>query len=572
MKILGINLGHDSAAALAIDGKLVADVAEERFSRVKNDGSFPLSAIDYCLRAASISSEDLDCIALPTTSLPNVCRQLFRLTPEHQALRFNDGSPEPFVINEDPKISMGSLPLYLPALPLSPQCKFFMAGHHASHAASAFYTSGEVMKRSLVATLDGQGEGVSVAIWRGEQGALSLLQKYNEESSLGWFYSNVTEALGWRHGRDEWKVMGLAPYGVPKPGTLKGFHPEFRDGMLVEPYDYGNFVVWRDHGATHYHGKDATKIATICERIGRECLAAEAQKVVEKQSFDLIIPWLRKENTSRLICAGGFFLNVKVNQLLWDSGNLSFQWIYPNPGDAGLAAGAALLAAATQFGCISGDSIDHLSLGPEFSPSELAPLLKERGLVFREVSNPAEATIPYLRDNRVVGWFQGRMESGPRALGNRSILMSPQQAENKDIINAKVKFREAFRPFCPSILADRVNDYLVRPRDERFMMSSFSVREEARSEMAAVVHVDSTTRPQLVHRRILPLFHELIDRFGESTGVHALLNTSFNIKGEPIVCTPREALRTFFDSGLDVLVIDRFVVEKPYLWEGARRK
>src|SRR5262245_44918101 len=569
MNVLGISLGHDAAAAIAIDGKLVADVAEERFSRVKHDASFPFNAIDYCLRAAGISSEDLDCISLPADSLPYACHLLFRLTPEHQALRFNDGAPEPFIVNEDPKIPIDSLPLYVQTLPLSPRCKFFMAGHHAAHAASAFYTSGAVMERSLVATLDGQGGGISIAIWRGEQGALSLLQKYNEESSLGWFYSNVTEALGWRHGSDEWKVMGLAPYGIPNPGVLKGFHPEFRDGSLVEPHDYGTFVTWPDHGSAHYHGKDAIRIAKICENIGRECLAAEAQRVVEEQTLKLIIPWLEKEDTSKLICAGGFFLNVKVNQLLWDSGKLSFQWVYPNPGDAGLAAGAALLATAMQFGHITGDPLDHLSLGPEFSPSELAVLLKERGLIFREVSNPAKVAIPHLQDNRVVGWFQGRMESGPRALGNRSILMSPQKPENKDIINAKVKFREAFRPFCPSVLADRANDYFVRPRDERVMMSSFSVREEARSIMPAVVHVDNTARPQLVHRRILPLFHELIDRFGESTGVHSLLNTSFNIKGEPIVCTPREALRTFFDTGLDVLIIDRFVVEKPYLLEGA---
>jgi carbamoyltransferase len=565
MKVLGLNIGHDAAAALAINGKLVADVAEERFSRVKHDSSFPYHAIDYCLSVAGISSEDLDCIALPLNILLDVCRQVFQLTSEHEALQFNYGFPETFAISENANTSVDILPLYMPTLPLSPQCKFFMAGHHASHAASAFYTSGTTKDRSLVVTLDGTGGGTSVAIWRGEQGAISLLQKYGEESSLGWFYSNVTEALGWRHGSDEWKVMGLAPYGIPKPGTLNGFHPEFQEGLLVKPYDYGKFVAWPDHGSRHYHGRDAATIAKIGEKLGREHLAAEAQRVVEEQALRLILPWLEKENTSQLICAGGFFLNVKVNQLLWESGKLSFQWIYPNPGDAGLAAGAALLATATQFGHIPEDPIDHFSFGPGFSTSEIGLLLKERGLIFREVANPAEAAIPYLLENRVVGWFQGRMESGPRALGNRSILMSPQKAENKNVVNTKVKFRETFRPFCPSIVAERASDYLIRPRDERFMMSSFSVREKVRPEMPAVVHVDGTTRPQLVHRCTHPLYHELIDRFGESTGVCAILNTSFNIKGEPIVCTPREACRTFFDTGLDVLIIGRFVVEKPYL-------
>jgi carbamoyltransferase len=565
LKILGLNLGHDSAAAVVVDGKVVADVAEERFSRIKNDGSFPYRAIAYCLSAADISSEDLDCIALPNNRLPEACQVVFRLNSQRQAFHFNYGEPEPFTVNTTVNIHEDVLPLYLPKFPLSPHCKLFIAGHHAAHAASAFYTSGIVSERSLVVTLDGIGEGVSTAIWRGERGALSLLQKYNGASSLGWFYSNVTEALGWRHGSDEWKVMGLASYGIPEPGALNDFHPKFQDGLLIEPYNYGKFYKWPDHGSIHYHNNDAIALAKIGKKLGREGLAAEAQRVIEEQALNLILPWLGKENTSKLICAGGLFLNVKVNQLLWASGKLSFQWIYPNPGDAGLAAGAALLAGAAQFGVISGDPINHMSLGPGFAAAEIGLLLKDRGLIFREISNPAAAAIPYLIENRVVGWFQGRMESGPRALGNRSILMSPQKAENKDIINDKVKFREPFRPFCPSMLIEQAGNYLIRPRDERFMMSSFSVREEAIPLIPAVVHVDGTTRPQMVHQCDSPLYYELIDRFGEAAGTRVLLNTSFNIKGEPIVCTPQEAVRTFFDTGMDVLVIDRFVIEKPYL-------
>jgi carbamoyltransferase len=254
-----------------------------------------------------------------------------------------------------------------------------------------------------------------------------------------------------------------------------------------------------------------------------------------------------------------------MNQALWQSGRLSEQWIYPNPGDAGLAAGAGLLAHATLCPEIPCEPLRHFSLGPEYSSEDIRSMLKQRGLSFREVPNPAEATVPYLLENHVIGWFQGRMEAGPRALGNRSILMDPRRRENKDIINKKIKFRETFRPFCPSMLSSRVEDYLVNSRDERFMISSFPVRDAMRALMPAVVHVDGTVRPQVVHRETHPLYYELIERFGHASGIEALLNTSFNINGEPIVCTPRDALRTFFDSGLDVLVMDKFIVEKPAL-------
>jgi len=563
MKILSIHCGHDASAALVVDGKIVADVPEERFSRRKNERSFPHHSIDYCLQRAGILSEEIDCIALPEKKVSDLLRCALVMATEHVAIEFNCGLPKEIRVRSGRSPLKIGLPFYFPALRLSPQCIFFLSGHHAAHAASAYYPSGIGTERALVVTLDGTGEGISTALWRAEQRKLHLLQSYGRESSLGWFYSNVTEALGWQHGSDEWKVMGLAPYGVPKPGELKGFYPEYKNGKLTREHKYSPFIPWDYSGTRHYHGGDTNAIAKIGGKLGREGLAAEAQRVIEEQVSQLLFPWLDKEGTSILLCAGGVFLNVKMNQFLWQSGKLSRHWIYPNPGDGGLAVGAALLAHTTLCPEISCEPLPHISFGPEFSSEEIRNVLSERGLLFKEILNPAEATIPYLLENCVVGWFQGRMESGPRALGNRSILMDPRSSKNKDLINSKIKFRESFRPFCPSVLAPMMHEYFINPYDERFMTTSFQVKDEYRKRMPAVVHVDGSARPQMVHKSTHPLYYELIERFGNATGVYALLNTSFNIKGEPIVCSPRDALRTFFDSGIDVLIIDKFVIEKP---------
>lgn len=566
MKILAVHHGHDASAALVRDGKVIADAPEERFSRRKHERSFPLQAIEFCLRQGNMSAEEIDCISLPERKLSAIHQCVFALAAQHPSVEFNNcGAPNRTRVRSGPGPDGVALPFYMHPFRLSPKCLFFLAGHHAAHAASAYYSAGVGPERVLVVTMDGNGEGMSIGIWRGEGNGLSLLKSFDRNGSLGWFYSNVTEALGWRHSSDEWKVMELAPFGTPEPNALRKFHPEYSDGRLIRQHYFPRFKVWDQYGDRHYNGYDTEGIASLVKTLGREKVAAEAQSILEAQAGKVIFPWLEKERTGSLLGAGGLWLNVKMNQALWQSGRLSEQWIYPNPGDAGLAVGAALLAHATLCPEIPCEALRNPSLGPEFSATEIRRTLDERRLCHKEVSNPAEAAIPYLLENRAVAWFQGRMEPGPRALGNRSILMDPRRAENKDLINAKIKFREAFRPFCPSILAPQMSEYLVNSRDERFMMSSFPVRDEYRSKMPAVVHVDGTARPQAVHRETHPLYYELIERFGQATGVFAVLNTSFNLKGEPIVCTPRDALRTFFDSGLDVLIMDKFVIEKPGL-------
>jgi carbamoyltransferase len=561
--ILGIQTGHDAAAALIVDGKIVADAAEERFTRVKNDCSFPLNAIAFCLNYAGIKSEDLDAIALPHNYLPPSVRLFFDI-PKNRLPTLKSRLKQ--TILQYAPISKKTdtiLPLYQRPLKVSPKCKIILIGHHKAHAGSAYYTSGLYDERALVVTMDGIGDSSSITIWKGQANKLERLKSWGGEASLGWFYSNCTEALGWRHGSDEWKTMGLAPYGKTHPGALDGFYPVFKSGELIKPHKYVNGGTWLDHSAYHYHFDDAYDLEKIAKRLGREDFAAEAQRVFQEQVNEIILPWLKKMNTRHLCAAGGAFLNVKSNQEIWYSGELDTQWIYPNPGDAGLAAGAALCVYFENHPKHKHQLLPDVYFGPEFSNAEIKRTLDERGLEYEYTDSPSLTAAEYLADNKIIGWFQGRMESGPRALGSRSILMSPLKEENKDIINRCVKYREAFRPFCPSMLYEKSDEYLINSRDERFMVTSFAVREEKRNKIPAVVHVDGTARPQMVKKESNPRYYELIKAFGDKTGEYVILNTSFNVKGEPIVCSPREAIRCFFDTGLDVLILGNYKILKP---------
>jgi len=561
--ILGIQTGHDAAAALIVDGKIIADAAEERFTRVKNDCSFPLNAIAFCLNFAGIKSEDLDAIALPHAYLPPPVRLFFNIPKDR--LPTIKSRLKQAILRYAPisKKTDTILPLYQRPLDVSSKCKIILTGHHKAHAGSAYYTSGLHDECALVVTMDGIGDSSSITIWKGQANKLERLKSWGGEASLGWFYSNCTEALGWRHGSDEWKTMGLAPYGKTHPGVLDGFHPVFKSGELIKPHKYLNGGTWLDHSAYHYHFDDAYKLEKIAKKLGREDFSAEAQRVFQAQVNEIILPWLKKLNTRHLCAAGGAFLNVKANQEIWYSGELDTQWIYPNPGDAGLAAGAALCVYYEAHPKHKHQLLPDVYFGPEFTNAEIKRTLDERGLEYEYTDNPSLTAAEYLANNKIIGWFQGRMESGPRALGNRSILMSPLKEENKDIINRCVKYREAFRPFCPSMLYEKSSEYLINNRDERFMVTSFAVREEKRHKIPAVVHVDGTARPQMVKKESNPRYYELIKAFGDKTGEYVVLNTSFNVKGEPIVCSPREAIRCFFDTGLDVLILGNYKILKP---------
>ena len=562
MNILGIHIGHDSSAALVVDGKIVADVAEERFTRTKHYCGLPIASIDYCLKSQKLKMADIDIVAVPADcSVPDLNFLLDlkgakreRKTKKRSMLEFTE---ELF------KKGAAKPPLYIKNFAIKHSTEIVHVNHHIAHAASAYYTN-NLSEKQLIVTMDGSGDGMSIALWRGENGKIELLQAFPLSASIGFFYSNVTEALGWWHGDGEGKTMGLAPYGdyTKAQGVLTKFHPKFSKGQVLEHHDFGRSFFWNEGGAIQWHYDEAYEIRDLVQKYGREHIAAEAQRVLEEQVQEIIYPWMEKEGTRNLSCSGGVFLNVKLNQRIWESGRVTRHHIYPNAGDSGLAVGAALYAYYQVNPSAPIDNIEDLYWGPEYSETEIEAALKLRNLLYRRVENIEEYVAKQLAEGKIISWFQGRMESGPRALGNRSILMSANQPQNKDTINARVKFREAFRPFCPSMLWENRADYLENPRDEFFMITSFTCVEGKRKKVPAVVHADATLRPQTVKKEFNPRFWNLINEFGKLSDEPLLLNTSFNIMGEPIVTHPREAVRCFYDNGLDCLALGNFVLEK----------
>lgn len=566
--ILGIHFGHDAGAAIVVDGQIVADVSEERFNRCKHSGDDPFQSIEYCLKAAGLNLDDIDEIAVAGSGSREWVEAIF-------GIQLDEPKPDgrwklwrslflKFLLRGKKSHKNGPIkvPLYLRNLFLKRRPLITFVEHHLAHAACAYYTSND-KRKMIIATMDGVGDRCSSCIWLGENGKISPLVKYGRNSSIGWFYSNVTEALHWWHGDGEGKTMGLAPYGDAKkcPKVLDGLYPVFRDGALVGPYTFPEFTTYDQMSASHWHSDDASRIAVLVGKYGRENIAAEAQRVLEEQVMEFVLPWLKKENTKILATSGGIFLNVKLNQRIWMSGDVETFYPYHNPGDAGLAVGSALHVAAKN-GQLATTIHDHSYWGPEYTAEEIENTLIQRGIDYEKCVDVSVEAAKYLADDKIVGWFQGRMETGPRSLGNRAILMSPKKQENKDIINARVKFREAFRPFCPSLTVEAKDKYLVKARTERFMIMSFDCVPERKLEVPAVVHVDGTMRPQTVSKEDNPRYWKLISEFGRLTGTPVVLNTSMNIRGEPIVCTPRDAIRCFFDSGMHVLFLGDFVIRK----------
>ena len=563
MNVLGVHVGHDSSAALVVDGRIVADVAEERFNRIKHYAGLPVNAVAYCMDSNGLSMDDIDIIAVPSLTAIHDLNFLLNLTGTKKEGHTNKRRIIQMVEHIWSKPT-AKPPLYMKSFRLKEHTEILHVEHHLAHASSAYYTSGNAQEKQLIVTCDGAGDGFSTCIWRGQYGKIEPIEKFTVDGSLGWFYSNVTEALGWWHGDGEGKTMGLAPYGDSSKvkGLLDKYYPKFDNGKLIESHDYGRPFFWNEYGAVQFHFDEAYEIKRLIDLHGRENIAAEAQDILEDQMSQIIYPWLERERTQNLTCAGGVFLNVKMNQRLWESGRIKNHIIYPNAGDSGLAAGAALYAYFSKNPGAHVPRVDNIYWGPEYDETEMEAVLRLRNISYKRIEDVERFVAEKLSQNKIVGWFQGRMESGPRALGNRSILMSANKAENKDTINARVKFREAFRPFCPSLLWEEKENYLENPRDELFMITSFVCKKEKRNAVPAVVHADATLRPQAVKREINEKYWKLLKEFQKITGEGLLLNTSFNIMGEPIVNHPREAIRCFFDSGLDFLAMGNFVVQK----------
>lgn len=572
MKVLGIHIGHDSGSSLVIDNQIVADVSEERFVRIKHYAGLPVHSIDFCLKEGKIYFDELDYVAVSGEITDPRLKILFNLSDEQfsqivadNVSRISLSSKVKNLIKER-VVYHESPPIYMRFYNLSTKTKVSKVDHHLAHASSAYYTSG--FKDCLIITCDGVGDGASVVVWNGSHGNIKEIKRYGTSGSFGWFYSLVTESLGWWVGDGEGKTMGLAPYGDRKAvldkKVLVHYLPSYQNGEITKGVDFGAVKYFKEFDTFHWHFPDAIKIKKVVQDYGAENVAAEAQHLLEESLLNFIRYWVKKENARNLATAGGVFLNVKLNQRIIEDNIVEDYFIFPNAGDAGLASGAALYV-SKKFSKEKEDvtqKIDHIYWGPCYSNDEIESILRERNLQYRKSDNISQEAARALADQKIIGWFQGKMESGPRALGGRSILFDPRKPENKDIINMRVKFREPFRPFCPSLMEEYASEYLSPPSKDRYMITSCNVRDEKRSIIPAVTHVDGTCRLQLISKQINERFWELLDNFRQYTGVPVILNTSFNIKGEPIVCSPRDAIKCFFDTGLDLLCIGDFIVSK----------
>jgi len=579
MNVLGINLGHDAGAALVKDGKIIAMACEERFLRIKHARTWPVNALTFCLKQGGLRVEDIDVIAVNANKaeMPNV--EAFFSLERHPRARHTfehlspNGNTPPVLgllmriarrlIAEIYPISTLKLPVYIEPFRIKEGAEIVWVDHHLGHAASAYYTSG-FNEPSLIITADGIGDGTSTAIWMGEGGKIRPVLRIGSEGSLGWAYGAVTEALGWEVNEGEGKTMGLAPYGNDQncKGALDFLFPQYSKGNLLRPHEFGKVSGWYVASFDRWHFPDAKRVQELTTRVGKEHIAAEAQSQLERQMAEIILPWAQKQGIKKVCAAGGVFLNVKMNQRILQSGVLEGYHIYPDAGDGGIAPGIALYAWYAKTGSTHINSLANVYFGPEYTNDEIERVLKERNLSYTLCKDMEARVADLLAQGKIVGWLQGRMEAGPRALGNRSILMDPRRAENKDIINSRVKFREPFRPFCPSLLSEVQEEYLVNPVEAPYMIISFDAQKDKAPLIPAVVHVDGTARPQALSKRQNERFWELLHAFGERTGVPVLLNTSFNIRGEPIICTPRDAIKCFFDTGMDYLAMGDFLIGK----------
>ena len=577
MYILGINAYHaDASAALVCDGKLVAAAEEERFNRIKHCAGFPYQAVKYCLDAAGIKPEELTHIAVARDTRANLDKKLlYALKIPQMALRRLAPQGKFAGIKEDVAKALDVDPAALTA-------EVTRGEHHKAHLASAFFVSG--FEDAALLSVDGLGDFASTMWGVGRGNDLTIDGSIAFPHSLGFFYTAITQYLGFPRYGDEFKVMGLASYGQPE------FQEEFAKIVLLEDRKgKPKFNLGLDYFVHHKVGSDITwdegipgigKLFSdhLEKRLGA---AREANAPVEQRHFniaaslqarleDSVMALLNRlhemHGVKRVCLAGGVAYNCVANGKIFDRTPFEQVYVQAAAGDAGLAIGSAFYVQHQVLGQPRDFVMDHAYWGPEFSNEKIRTALsriQDLGFRISEFADDtiAKETAQRIADGRIVGWYQGRLEFGPRALGNRSIVVDPRRAEMKDILNSRVKHRESFRPFAPSILEDRVGEYFERSHPSPFMLMAYEVKPEKRAVIPAPTHVDGTGRLQTVNRDQNPRYWQLITEFDRLTGVPVVLNTSFN-DNEPVVCKPEEAIDCFQRTKMDVLAIGNFLVEK----------
>jgi carbamoyltransferase len=591
MNILGISCYfHDAAAALLRDGVLVAAAEEERFTRKKHDYEFPEHAIDYCLSAGGVNAPDLDYVVFfekPFLKFERLIISSLQTFPRsHKVFR------EAMISWFGDKLWIRQLIEKRLGVAAS---KIIFSDHHMSHASSAFFCS--PFEEAAILTVDGVGEWTTASLSVGKGTEIKLLKEIPFPHSVGLLYSAFTAYLGFEVNEGEYKVMGMAPFG--KPRYADKVHKLIRidsDGSFELDMDYfcfhhsteqtynkkfvelfgpprnpkANFFTTTSGYPSYFGPKPANWEELSRENEFYADVAASIQAVTEEIMLNLAQNAYKETGLKRLCMAGGVALNSVANGKILKETPFESLYIQPAAGDGGGAVGAALYGYHAVLGKPRGFVMEHGYWGEEQGAGEIESFLKENEIPYRCIENEDKLithVVDRLQEGKVIGWSQGRFEWGPRALGNRSILADPRRADMKDIVNTKIKFREPFRPFAPSVLAERAEEFFVLPDaaehyPARFMLYVVDVKEDKQEALPAITHVDGTGRLQTVRNETNPRYYSLIDAFGQATGVPVVLNTSFNLRGEPIVNTPKEAFHTFTESGMDVLVLGDYVIEK----------
>lgn len=565
--------GYDPAAALVRHGRLLAFAEEERFLRNKHaKGWYPNKAIKFCLDHAGIGPTDVQAIALnwDVPSYTNGAMREFFQTMRHDwpvdsaTVAWQNGllgslSEQAVLARHTAAWKRAFGTERLPPI--------FPVPHHYVHAMHAFMQS--PFDHALCLTVDGSGDQFCTVLWDCRDDRITPIYEVPMPHSLGWLYAAATEYLGFEAYDGEYKVMGLAAYGQPDPVIQAAvarmiFAADDGIGYMIDP----RMIHYGPHSWSTRFTDHLPELMQHSPRAEGEPLtewhfnfAYAVQEALEEAAIRLVDWGRQKTGASNLCIGGGVGLNVKMNTKLFEVEGISRIFPHPLCSDSGAAAGAALVACWQQTGTRP-EKLKTLALGNEESDDDIEDMLKRCGIAYARSNDIARSVALELSEGRIVGWFQGRMEAGPRALGQRSILADPRSVQARDRVNAVIKYREPWRPFCPSMKAEAADRYLEAWDDAPFMVIAFRAKPELQEDAPAVVHVDGTVRVQLVHQEVNPLYHQLLDAFEQITGVPVLLNTSFNVKGEPVVCTAVDAVRTFYGTGMDALAVGNFLIRK----------
>jgi len=561
MKILGINHSNDAAAALVVDGRVVAASQEERFSRLKHDASFPDKAIDFCLKTQGIALGDLDAVGFfwnPGIHAESPLRRLTQSVRHH--VEYLYGVPARLIPRLHERVSRIEETIHLAS---GRKLPIHYLTHHLCHAAAAFFTS--PFEEAAILTADGYGERQSTTIYRGRGLELELLAEIDFPHSIGSLYAALTDYLGFRANSGEGKVMGLASYGRESEyvGKLRKLIALTERGFELD-LSYFEFFHERPH---RYSDKlvallgPARKPESAVDR-RHEDIAFALQAVTEEAMLHLAGMAGRLTGAKNLCVAGGVALNCVANGRLQRETDFEKFFFYPAAGDTGTSVGAALAVEHLLHRAPRSMEVASEYLGTGFTSAEVRAVLDRGRLRYHTLQDPEVTAARMIADGLIIAWFQGRAEFGPRALGNRSILADPRCKEMKDLLNATVKFREPFRPYAPSVLEESCGKYFGSDVPSPYMLRAYPTRPEMIEVLPAITHVDGTARVQTVSAKQNPRYYRLIKEFGRITGIDCVLNTSFNIRGEPIINTVDEAIKCLMTTGLDALFVEDFLVVK----------